>query len=149
MIVFRGSQYPYVEYSSIQQNSRLAATQYQEAFLKYVENEYCGKHQRVPVSKLESLPSSNRKPSPMASGFCESSSDPHDVSSDDEEYFTRNNVAETPPGWIMAQHTYWPLPGTIWIHRVKHQWTGGKLIHISMITTPTHWRLAVNFGYHI
>jgi len=25
-------------------------TQYQEAFLKYVENEYCAKHQRVPVN---------------------------------------------------------------------------------------------------
>jgi hypothetical protein len=28
------------------------STQYQEAFLKYVENEYCDKHQRVPVNKL-------------------------------------------------------------------------------------------------
>jgi hypothetical protein len=30
-------------------------TQYQEAFLKYVENEYCAKHRRVPVSKLQKL----------------------------------------------------------------------------------------------
>jgi len=29
-------------------------TQYQEAFLKYVENEYCAKHRRVPVNKLQS-----------------------------------------------------------------------------------------------
>jgi len=26
-------------------------TQYQEAFLRYVENEYCAKHRRVPVNK--------------------------------------------------------------------------------------------------
>jgi len=26
-------------------------TQYQEAFLKYVENEYCANHRRVPVNK--------------------------------------------------------------------------------------------------
>jgi len=26
--------------------------QYQEAFLKYVENEYCAKHRRAPVNKL-------------------------------------------------------------------------------------------------
>jgi hypothetical protein len=26
-------------------------TQYQEAFLKYVENEYCAKHRRAPVNK--------------------------------------------------------------------------------------------------
>ena len=25
-------------------------TQYQEAFLKFVENEHCAKHQRVPVN---------------------------------------------------------------------------------------------------
>ena len=32
------------------------ATQYQEAFLKYVENEYCAKHRRLPVTKLKTLP---------------------------------------------------------------------------------------------
>jgi len=33
-------------------------TQYQEAFLKYVENEYYAKHECVPVNKLETIPSS-------------------------------------------------------------------------------------------
>jgi len=42
-------------------------TGYQEAFLKYVENEYCAKHRRVPVNKLESVLSSNLVPSAMAS----------------------------------------------------------------------------------
>jgi len=73
-------------------------TQYQEAFLKYVENEHCGKHRRVPVNKLESLPSSKLIPSATTSGCCQSSFDPYDLSSDDEEYFTRNIVAETTPG---------------------------------------------------
>jgi len=43
-------------------------TQYQEAFLKYVENEYCAKHRRVPVNILETVPSSNLVPSVTASG---------------------------------------------------------------------------------
>jgi len=73
-------------------------TQYQEDFLKYVENEYCAKHRRVPVNKLETVPSSNLVPSAPASGFYQSSFDPYDLSSDDEEYLTPNNVAETTPG---------------------------------------------------
>jgi len=73
-------------------------TQYQEAFLKYVENEYCAKHRRVPVNTLETIPSRNLVPSATASGSNQSSFDPYDLSSDDEEYLTSNNVAETTPG---------------------------------------------------
>jgi len=72
-------------------------TQYQEAFLKYVENEYCAKHRCVLVNKQESLPSSNLIPSAPASGSCQSSFDPYDSSSDDAEYLISNNVAETTP----------------------------------------------------
>jgi len=73
-------------------------TQYQEAFLKYVEIEYYAKHRCVPVNKLETVPSSNPFPSATASGSYPSSFDPYDLSSDDEEYLTPNNVAETTPG---------------------------------------------------
>jgi len=73
-------------------------TQYQESFLKYVQNEYCAKHRRVPVNKLETVPSSNLVPSATASGSYQSSFDPYDLSSDDEEYLTPKNVAETTPG---------------------------------------------------
>jgi hypothetical protein len=72
-------------------------TQYQAAFLKYVENEYCTKHRRVPVNKLDMVPTSNDVPSATASGSYQSSFDPYDLSSDDEEYLTPNNVAETTP----------------------------------------------------
>src|SRR5882757_1787378 len=34
-------------------------TQYHVSCLKYVESEYCAKHQCVPINKLQSLPSSN------------------------------------------------------------------------------------------
>jgi len=37
-------------------------------------------------------------PSATASGSCQSSFDPYDLSSDDEEYITPNNVPETTPG---------------------------------------------------
>jgi len=73
-------------------------TQYKEAFRKYVENEYCAKHRRVPVNKLENIPSSNFVPYPMASASRQLSFDPYYLSSDDEEYLTPTNVAETTPG---------------------------------------------------
>jgi hypothetical protein len=73
-------------------------TQYQEAFLKHVENEYCDKHRRMLVNKLETLPSSNLIPSAMASGSYQSSFDPYDSSSDDKEYLTPDNEADTTPG---------------------------------------------------
>jgi len=73
-------------------------TQYQEAFLNYVENEYCAKHRHVPVNKLETILSSNLVPSATASGSYQSSFDPYDLSSDDEEHLTPNNVTGTTPG---------------------------------------------------
>jgi len=73
-------------------------THHQEAFLKYVENEYCAKHRCVPVNELETIPSSNLVTSATASGSCQSSFDPYDLSSDDKEYLTPNNVAGTTPG---------------------------------------------------
>jgi hypothetical protein len=72
-------------------------TQYQEAFLKYVENEYCAEHRRALVNTLETVLTSNLVPSAMASWSYQSSFDPYDWSSDDEEYSTPNNVAETTP----------------------------------------------------
>jgi len=68
---------------------------YQEALLKYVENEYCAKHRGVPVNKLEPVPTSNLVRSSTASRSYQSSCDPYDLSSDDEEYLVPNNVAET------------------------------------------------------
>ena len=73
-------------------------TQNQEAVLNYMENEYCAKHRCVPVNKLESLGSTNSIPSTTASGYGQSSFDPYDLGSDDEEYVMPNNVAEMTPG---------------------------------------------------
>jgi len=61
-------------------------TQYQEVFLKYVENEYCAKHRREPVKKHKTFPSSDLNHSAPASGSCRSYFDQYDSSSDDEEY---------------------------------------------------------------
>jgi len=72
--------------------------QYHEAFLKYLDNQYFAKHRRVPVNKHESLPMSNIIPSATASASWQSSFDPYDLSSDDEEYSMPNYVAETTPG---------------------------------------------------
>jgi hypothetical protein len=74
------------------------STQYQEAFLKYVGNEYCAKHRCVMFNQLETDMSSNLVPSATASGSYQSSFDPYNSSSDDEDCLTPNNVAETTPG---------------------------------------------------
>jgi hypothetical protein len=79
------------------QNETSYTTQYHEALLKYMENEYCVKHQGVPVNKLETIPSSNLLPSVTASGSYQSSSDTYDLSSADEEYLTPHSVADTTP----------------------------------------------------
>jgi len=63
-----------------------------------VENEYCAKHRRVHVNKLETVPSNNLLPSAMASASYQSSFDSYALSSDDEEYIMPNNMAETTTG---------------------------------------------------
>jgi hypothetical protein len=73
-------------------------TQYQEAFLKYVENEYCAKHRRLPVIKSDNTLNNNLSSFEMASRSGQSSYDPYDLSSDDDEYLMPTNVAETTPG---------------------------------------------------
>jgi len=72
--------------------------QYQEAFLKYVENEYCAKHRSLPVTKSKNIQNNNLRFSTMASKSGQSSYDSYDLSHDDEEYLMPNNVAETTPG---------------------------------------------------
>jgi len=65
-----------------------------------MENEYCAKHRCVPVNKHESIPRSNFIPSNTVWGSCQSCFDPYDLSSDDDEYWTPNNVAVTTPEQI-------------------------------------------------
>ena len=70
-------------------------TQYQEVFLKYVENEYSAKHRPLALTKPKSILNNNLVSSAMASRCGQSSYDPYDLSSDDEEYVMPNNLAET------------------------------------------------------
>jgi hypothetical protein len=87
-------------------------SQYQEAFLKDVGNEYCIKHQHMTVMGPKSLLISTPIPTVMPSEFCQSSFDPNDLSSD-EQYFTHTNVAETTPREVITLRHYWPLPSCI------------------------------------
>jgi len=73
-------------------------TQYQEAFLKFVENEYCRKHRRLPVIKSDNTLNNNLSSFEMASRSGQSSNDPYNLSSIDDEYLMPTNVAETTPG---------------------------------------------------
>jgi hypothetical protein len=66
------------------------STQYQEAMLKYVENEYCAKHQHVMFNQLESLPRSISDLNSTASKSCQTSFDPYNLNHYNEEYLTPN-----------------------------------------------------------
>jgi len=70
-------------------------TQYQKAFLKYVENEYCAKHRWLSLTKHEKLQSNDFIHSATPSQSGQSSFDPYDLSSGDEEYLTPKHLAET------------------------------------------------------
>jgi len=50
------------------EHEKFYTTQYKQAFLKYMENEYYPKQRHVAVDKPEHIPSSNLVPSAMASG---------------------------------------------------------------------------------
>jgi hypothetical protein len=73
-------------------------TEYQQPFLKDVENQYSAQYRHVPVNKLQSLPNSNPIFSAMTSTSCQISFNPGNMSSKDEEFLTRDNVAEMTPG---------------------------------------------------
>jgi len=55
-------------------------------------------HRHVPGDEAESVLSNNLVRIAMDSGSGQSFSHPYDLSSDDEEYWTPQNVAETTPG---------------------------------------------------
>jgi hypothetical protein len=79
------------------ENETSYTTQYQKAFLKFVENEYYAKHRQVMVIKPERIPSSKFVPSAMASGSRQSSFDSYDLSTDDEDCLMPNNLSEMTP----------------------------------------------------
>jgi len=85
----------------------LYTTNYQHAFLEYGSNQYCAKHRRPSVNKPERL-GSNNPFSTTACGSGQSSFDPYDLSSDDDEYVTLQNVAEMTPG--CSDHAVRSLP---------------------------------------
>jgi len=73
------------------------STQDQEAFLKYVENDFGARHGRLPFIQPESVLSNNLFSSAMASRSGQSSYDPYHLSNDDEEYTWQKNEAEMTP----------------------------------------------------
>jgi len=78
----------------------------------------------VPVIQHESLPSSNLIPSGIVLGFCQSSFHPIDLSSDDDEYLTLNNGAESTPGRC---------------DRASRLLTAARLYLISPLEAPEKW----------
>jgi hypothetical protein len=63
-----------------------------------MEGEYCTKHRRLSVTQPENTPNNNLSSSTMASRSAQSSYDPYHLSSDNDNYFMPNKVAEMTPG---------------------------------------------------
>lgn len=87
--------------------------QYQEAFPKYLENEYCTKYWCLPIIKPECILCNNPIPCTKASGSGQSAFDPYDLSGHEEEYLTVKQVAESTLGrsdhtvfWLTAPRLY-------------------------------------------
>jgi hypothetical protein len=77
-------------------NQIFYTTQWQQAFLKYVENKYCAKHRPLSVNKPERVVSNNPFPSATASGSGQSLLYSYDLSSDND-YLTPKIVADMTP----------------------------------------------------
>jgi len=83
---------------TISEDETSYTTQYQQAVLKNVENEYCPNHRCVPVNQPETIPSSYLVPSTLASESGESSIDPYRLSCDNNEYLPPHNLVIMTPG---------------------------------------------------
>jgi len=81
-------------------------TRYQEALLKYVENEYCAKYRRLSVTKHEKLQSNDFLRSAMPSQSGQSSFDPYHLSNGDEEYLRLKICLKQLPDRAIVLPTY-------------------------------------------
>jgi len=127
----------------------LYTIQCHEAFLKLVENEYCAKHGCVRAIKSESVPRNNVFLSAMASGSSQSSCDPPDLPSNDEEYLIPNIVAEQTPGQSDCTASLLTAAVLYLNSLPESPRSGWKLMQTSKSTTPTEWRLTVHFACRI
>jgi len=101
----------------------------------YVLNPYCASHRRLPVITPESVLSNNRFLPAMASWSSQSSYDPYDLSSDDEEYLMHRNVARMTPGQI---------------NRTAHLSTAARFYLDSPPESPKTWGQIIpnHYDYH-
>jgi len=121
-------------------------TQYQEAFLKYVENEYCAKRRQLSVTKHEKLQSNDFICSATPSQSGQSCFDPYDLSSGDEEYLMPKNLAETTPG--RSDRTARSLtPARLYLNSPPESPKNWGQVNPNL--NDYQWRLAVHFGFRI
>jgi len=106
------------------ENETSYTTQYQEAFLKYVETEYSAEHQRLPITTPESVPHNNLFSPATVSRSGQSCYDPSDFFSDAEQFLMSENVAGTTAGWsnhavrfLTAARLYLSSP-----HELRQKW---------------------------
>jgi len=126
-----------------------STTHYQDAFLQYVQNEYCAQHRLMSVIDPQNVSHSIHFPSGNASGFGQSSFDPYGISSTDEDCLHLKAWLKWHQDKAIAHHADWQPQCSNSIHLLKHHETGGKLIQILMITTPDPFESAVHWGYQI
>jgi len=120
-------------------------THYQQVWQKYVENEYCAKYIRFSFIQCERILNNNLISSILHFHSHQTSLDPSDLSSDDEECSTSKRCLKRFPDEAVAQPVYWLCLN--WHPESPMNW--GPVNPILMMTTMIPWPWAFNLWYGI
>jgi hypothetical protein len=91
----------------------------QEAYQKSMEDEYCAKHQYLPVIIPKCTLSNNLFSAAIASRTGQSPDDPYDMTSDDKEKIMIETWLKHHPGKVIALHCNCQPQGSIQIHDLE------------------------------
>jgi len=122
-------------------------TQFQEAFVNYVENKCWDKHLRMAIIILTMFQVLISSPAQYVLDLINLRLIPIISPAMMKNTWPVKVWLKQHPEKAIMHHAAWQPQGCSRNGRVKHRRTVGKLIQLLMITTLTPWRLVVHFGY--
>jgi len=124
-------------------------TQYQESLLKYMEKEFCANHWRLPVINLTVYRGTTFSVRKWLHSLVNLLIIHMICPAMLKTTYSLKMWWKWLPDKSITKHAFWHPQGSIRIHNLNYNRTGGKFIGIIMITTPNHWRFAVHCGSRI